>query len=276
MASAAEIQTGTEDLRLDLKERVAILTMNRPERRNALSGEMVEGYRRALPVLARDPDVGCVLVTGAGRGFCAGGDVKGMAARDGAGGGAPSLEGRIQSLLDDELAVSAALYEMPKPTIAALPGAAAGAGLSIALACDLRIAAESAVLTTAFAKIGFSGDYGGSWFLSRLVGTARARELYFLADRIDSKEAERLGIVNRVVPDAALADEAFALAGRIAAGPPIAHRYIKENLNRALVADLRTCLAGEATGMIRTGLTEDNREGIRSFVEKRDPVFRGR
>jgi 2-(1,2-epoxy-1,2-dihydrophenyl)acetyl-CoA isomerase len=199
-----------------------------------------------------------------------------MAAREEAGGGAPSLEGRIQSLLDDELDVSAALYEMPKPTIAALPGAAAGAGLSIALACDLRIAAESAVLTTAFAKIGFSGDYGGSWFLSRLVGTARARELYFLADRIDAKEAERLGIVNRVVPDAAIADEAFALARRIAAGPPIAHRYIKENLNRALVADLRTCLAGEAAGMVRTGLTEDNHEGIRSFVEKRDPVFRGR
>jgi 2-(1,2-epoxy-1,2-dihydrophenyl)acetyl-CoA isomerase len=199
-----------------------------------------------------------------------------MAARAEAGGGPPSLEGRIQSLLDDEIDVSAALHEMPKPTIAALPGAAAGAGLSIALACDLRVAAESAVMTTAFAKIGFSGDYGGSWFLSRLVGTARARELYFLADRIDAKEAERLGIVNRVVPDAALADEVLALARRIAAGPPIAHRYIKENLNRALVADLRTCLAGEAVGMIRTGMTEDNREGVLSFVEKRDAVFKGR
>ena len=165
---------------------------------------------------------------------------------------------------------------MPKPTIAALPGAAAGAGLSIALACDLRIAAEGAILTTAFAKIGFSGDYGGSWFLSRLVGTAKARELYFLSDRIDAKEAERLGIVNRVVADAALQDEVASLARRIANGPPIALRYMKENLNRALVSDLRTCLAAEAAGMIRTGTTEDNREAIRAFVEKREASFKGR
>jgi 2-(1,2-epoxy-1,2-dihydrophenyl)acetyl-CoA isomerase len=276
MTRAAQITTQTEDLLLEVKERVAILTMNRPDRRNALSSEMIEGYRRVLPVLARDPEVGCVIVTGAGRAFCAGGDVKGMAAADPARGPAASLEERIQALFDDEVAVSGALHEMPKPTLAALPGAAAGAGLSIALACDLRIAAESAILTTAFAKVGFSGDYGGSWFLSRLVGTARARELYFLADRIDAKEAERLGIVNRVVPDSAIAAEALALARRLAAGPPIAYRYMKENLNRALAGDLRSCLAAEAAGMIRTGTTEDNREAVRAFVEKRDPVFRGR
>jgi 2-(1,2-epoxy-1,2-dihydrophenyl)acetyl-CoA isomerase len=282
MTRAMEIDTGTEDLLLRIEERIATLTMNRPDRRNALSAPMMEGFRRALPILARDPDVGCVVLTGAGRAFCAGGDVKSMddarsTAGDGTEGGpAPSIEHRAQSLLDDELATSAALHEMLKPTLAVLPGPAAGAGLSIALACDLRIAAESAVITTAFARVGFSGDFGGSWFLTRLIGTARARELYFLPDRVDAKEMERLGIVNRVVPDTALEQEARALARRLASGPPVAYRYMKENLNRALAVDLRTCLADEAAGMIRTGLTEDNREAIRAFVEKRDPVFKGR
>ena len=276
MTRASEIETGTEELLIQVEGRVATLTMNRPERRNALSGPMMQGLRKALPVLASDPDIGCVILTGAGRAFCAGGDVKSMAEGRPAGGPAPSIEGRVQSLLDDELAVSAVLHEMPKPTIAVLPGAAAGAGLSLALACDLRIAAESAILTTAFARVGFSGDYGGSWFLSKLVGTARARELYFLSDRIDAKEAERLGIVNRVVSDGALQDEARSLAKRIASGPPIAHQYMKANLNRALVSDLRTCLAAEASGMIRTGTTEDNREAILAFVKKREPVFKGR
>ena len=273
---AAEIVTGSDDLLLRVEGGVATLTMNRPDRRNALSGPMMEGFRRALPVLARDPEIGCVVVTGAGRGFCAGGDMKGMAETRAAGGPGPTIEGRIQSLVEDQIEVSAVLHEMPKPTVAALPGPAAGAGLSIALACDLRIAAESAILTTAFARVGFSGDYGGSWFLTQLVGTAKARELYFLSDRIDAKEAERLGIVNRVVPDAALGDEVAALARRLASGPPIAYRYMKENLNRALVADLRTCLAAEAVGMTRTGTTEDNREAVRAFVEKREPVFKGR
>jgi 2-(1,2-epoxy-1,2-dihydrophenyl)acetyl-CoA isomerase len=275
MSRASDLQTGTEELILRLEGRVATLIMNRPKRRNALSGPMMEGFRRTLPVLARDPDVGCVVVTGAGRAFCAGGDVKAMAEGRPAGGPAPGIEDRIQSLFDSELEVSGTLHEMAKPTLAVLPGAAAGAGLSIALACDLRIAGESAILTTAFARVGFSGDYGGSWFLTHLVGSARARELYFLADRIDAKEAERLGIVNRVFADAALEKEAQKLARRLASGPPVAYGYMKQNLNRALVADLRTCLAAEASGMVRTGLTEDNREAVRAFVEKREPVFKG-
>jgi 2-(1,2-epoxy-1,2-dihydrophenyl)acetyl-CoA isomerase len=166
---------------------------------------------------------------------------------------------------------------MPKPVIASLPGAAAGAGLSIALACDLRIASERAILTTAFAKVGFSGDYGGTWFLTQLVGSAKARELYFLSDRIDAKEAERLGLVNRVVPDDALESETRALARRLAGGATVAYRYMKENLNRALEgASLEDCLDLEATHHVHTGLTEDHREAAKAFVEKREPVFRGR
>jgi 2-(1,2-epoxy-1,2-dihydrophenyl)acetyl-CoA isomerase len=277
MSEATPLDSGSEDLQARVEEGVAILTMNRPERRNAMSAGMMTGFRRLLPQLHRDASVRCVVITGAGRAFCSGGDVKGMAARPRGGGGeGATLEQRIEGLRRDQVTVSGAIYEMPKPTIAMLPGPAAGAGLSLALACDLRTAAESAILTTAFARVGFSGDYGGSWFLTRLIGTARARELYYLADRIDAKQAERLGIVNRVYPDAALEQETLALARRLAEGPSIAFRYMKENLNRALREDLRPCLDAEAAGMTLTGLTEDHREAARAFVEKRDPVFRGR
>ncbi len=166
---------------------------------------------------------------------------------------------------------------MPKPVIAALPGAAAGAGLSLALACDLRVAAESAILTTAFAKVGFSGDYGGTFFMTQLIGAAKARELYYLSDRVDAKEAERLGLVNRVVADAALESETRALATRIASGATIAYRYMKENIGRALSgASLEECLDMEATHHVHTGLTQDHRDAAQAFVEKRTPVFTGR
>jgi 2-(1,2-epoxy-1,2-dihydrophenyl)acetyl-CoA isomerase len=165
---------------------------------------------------------------------------------------------------------------MPKPTLAALPGAAAGAGLALALACDLRIASENAVMTTAFARVGFSGDYGGTYFLSQLVGTGKAREMYFLSERVDMKEAERLGLVNWVVPAEALQQKTMDVARRLASGPRVAYRYMKENLNRAAAGDTETCLDLEATHHIHTGLTEDHREAARAFVEKREPVFKGR
>src|SRR5690606_35035977 len=175
-----------------------------------------------------------------------------------------------------EHAIPLALHRLEKPTNAALPGAAAGAGLSLALACDLRIAAESASVTTAYARLGLSGDYGGTWFLTRLVGPAKARELYFLGERLHARACERLGLVNRVVPDAALADEAFAWAARIAAGPPIALRLMKDNLNRALVHDLAACLDVEAERMVESAQTEDYLEAVQAFTEKRPPTFQGR
>jgi len=280
------IDTGSEDLLGRVEEGIAILTMNRPEARNALSGPMMLGLARVMPELGDDPGVGCVLLTGAGGAFCAGGDVKGMAKRGGgvsaaahAAGIAPaqdSFEASVQGLRSSQNGIVGGICELRKPVIAALPGPAAGAGMSIALACDLRIAAESAFFTTAFAKVAYSGDFGGSWLLTRLVGTAKARELYFTADRIGAKEAERLGLVNRVVPDAALEGESMALARRIAAGPTVAYKYMKENLNRALDQGLRACMDVEAEQMVRTGLTEDHREAVKAFVDKRDPTFKGR
>ncbi len=272
------IETGTEHLQARVEDGVAILTMNRPERRNALSGEMLAGLALALDEAERALDVGCVVLTGAGGAFCAGGDVKGMAAGASAQKGErPSIDASIHAQRLSQRATSGRIYEMPKPVIASLPGAAAGAGLSIALACDLRVASENAIITTAFAKVGFSGDYGGTFFLTQLVGAAKARELYYLSDRLDAKEAERLGIVNRVFPESALEAKTLELARQLANGPRVAYRYMKENINRALRgAELGECLDLEATHHQHTGLTEDHREAAKAFVDKRTPTFKGR
>ena len=168
------------------------------------------------------------------------------------------------------------LHEMPKPTIAMLNGVAAGAGLSLALACDLRIAGHSARMTTAFTKVGLSGDYGGTWFLTQLVGTARARELYFTSDVLEASRIEALGLANRVVPDEELERETMALAARLANGPSVALRYMKRNLNVAEHGDLAAGLDSEAFGMLRCRASEDHKEASQAFVEKRPPVFKGR
>ena len=261
------------DLFEQAQDGVAILTMNRPDRLNALSRDMLDAMLLALPRLALDDSVGAVVVMGAGRAFCAGGDVKAMA--EGSDFNEVTLEERAQRLRA-RMEVSRWLHEMPKPTIAMIRGAAAGAGLALALACDLRIASDSAKFTTAFARVGFSGDFGGSYFLTRLVGTATARELYLTAEVFGASRARELGIVNRVVPDAGLEEETMSLASRLARGPRVAHRYIKRNMNAAESGTLAELLDLEAWHQARTGATDDHREGARAFAEKREPRFRGR
>jgi 2-(1,2-epoxy-1,2-dihydrophenyl)acetyl-CoA isomerase len=273
-----EIDTRTSDLLGRVDDGVAVLTMNRPERRNALSQAMLDGLARVLSEVEVDDDVGSVVLTGAGGAFCAGGDVKSMAGEgvSGARTGEPvSLDGVINRQRLNQRATSGRLWELPKPTIAALPGAAAGAGFSLALACDLRYAVEGAVLTTAFARVAFAGDYGGTWFLTRLVGTGKARELYYFSERLLAEEAERLGIVNAVFPKDTFEQEVMDRARRLAAGPRTAYRYMKENLNRAVNGELGECLDIEATHHVHTGQTEDHREAAQAFVEKREPKFRG-
>ncbi len=264
------VETGCAQLRCRLTQRVAVVTLDRPEARNALTLEMKQALRRLLPELGEDERVGCVLLTGAGRAFCAGGDTKVMAD-----GPPPAREPRIR-LLKREHEVPAAIHRLPIPVIAALPGPAAGAGFALALACDLRVMAESAFVTTAYARLGLSGDYGSSWFLTKLVGPARARELFFTSARLDAAECERLGLANRVLPDAELEAGSLELATRIASGPPIALRYMKENLNRALTEDLQSCLDIEAERMVQGAFTEDYVEAVKAFGEKRPPRFRGR
>ncbi len=260
---------------------VATLTMNRPEARNAMSGEMMAAMHEALPRLAADNAVRCVVLTGTGGAFCAGGDVKGFASEAGASQAedAPKrgfdLEGRAEGLRSG-MELSRLLHEMPKPTLAAIPGPAAGAGFSLALACDLRIALDTAKLTTAFSKVGLSGDYGGSFFLPYLVGQAKARELYFTAKVLSGAEAEAIGLVSRAVAadayEAAVAEQARELASL----PTIAVGYMKKNLNAAYGGNLSDAFDREALHMVRCFMTEDHKGAAQAFVEKRAPEFQGR
>jgi 2-(1,2-epoxy-1,2-dihydrophenyl)acetyl-CoA isomerase len=274
--SATSIDTGTTDLLASLDEGVMTLTLNRPEARNAMSGAMTSALAQQLAAAELDPGVKCVVLTGAGRGFCAGGDVKGMAARGDGTVGENTIDGAIHRQRVNQRATAGKLFKMPKPTIASLPGAAAGAGLSLALACDLRIMASDAIMTTAFAKVGFSGDYGGTYFLTQLVGSAKARELYYLSGRVSAEEALRLGLTNWVCPPEELAEKTREIALSLANGPSVAFRYMKENLNRAMAGEVDDCLDLEATHHVHCGQTADHREAAKAFVEKRQPVFAGR
>jgi 2-(1,2-epoxy-1,2-dihydrophenyl)acetyl-CoA isomerase len=274
--SPRTIDTGTEDLKADLDEGVLTLTLNRPEARNAMSTAMTDALARELAAAELDRAVKCVVLTGAGKGFCAGGDVKGMASRGDGGAAQNTIDQAIHAQRVNQRATAGKLFSMPKPTLASLPGAAAGAGLSLALACDLRIMASTAILTTAFARVGFSGDYGGTYFLSKLVGSAKARELYYLSERIGADEALSLGLANWVVGPDELAAKTREIALRLARGPTVAYRYMKENLNRAMAGELDDCLDLEATHHVHCAQTRDHREAAKAFVERREPVFEGR
>ncbi len=254
---------------------VLTLTFNRPEVRNAVTPYMLNRLGDELAAAELDNEIGCIVLTGAGGAFCAGGDVKAMASGHASGTEIDHVA-RMERQRADQRRTSLRLYEMSKPTIAMLPGATAGAGFSLALSCDLRVASETAVMTTAFAKVGLTGDYGGTYLLTQLVGPAKARELYLLADRIDMAEAQRLGIVNWVVPPDQLAAKTREVAERLANGPRVALRLIKENLNRALKSTFAECLDGESAGMAEARRTEDHREAAAAFAEKRTPVFKGR
>ncbi|HEY0435228.1 MAG TPA: enoyl-CoA hydratase [Phenylobacterium sp.] len=272
----AKLDTGTQDLLADLDDGVLTLTMNRPEARNAMSDAMNQALGKQLADAELNPDVRCIVLTGAGQGFCAGGDVKGMNERNSEGGSGPGIDHAIHRQRLNQRATAGKLFKIPKPTLAALPGAAAGAGLSLALACDLRIMATNAIMTTAFAKVGLAGDYGGTYFLTQLVGSAKAREMYFLSDRIAADEALRLGLTNWVCAPEELAAKTREIAGRLAAGPTICLRYMKENLNRAMAGDWDDCMDLEATHHVHSSQSADHKEAAKAFVEKRAPVFVGR
>ena len=246
------------------------ITMNRPDRRNALNADMTRGLVEAARRAAEDSDVRAVLLKGAGGTFCVGGDVKAMAVAT-----PRPLEERVTTLRKG-MEVSRILHQMQKPVVAQIDGAAAGAGLSIALSCDIRIASESAKITTAFAKVGFSGDYGGTYFLTQMLGSAKARELYLLSPVLTAKEALGLGMVSKVVPDAEIDKAAHELAMSLAQGPSVTLGYIKRNINNAETLSLEACFDAEAIHHSRCGETTDHKEASKAFVEKRTPTFVGR
>jgi 2-(1,2-epoxy-1,2-dihydrophenyl)acetyl-CoA isomerase len=260
------------DLLVDLQERVLTLTLHRPGKLNALSEGMIVSAIDQLTRAAVDPAIGAVVVTGAGRGFCAGGDVSAMA-------GSGSADASFERRVDRQNAIhelSRLLWEMPKVTIAAVNGAAVGAGLGIALSCDLCFASERARLGTAFAKVGLGGDFGTSWQLARKVGAAKAKELFFLGELLNAEHALALGLVNRVLPEQGFLHDVTAIARRIAHGPLVSFRYMKENVNLAQSIDFAGSLRREAVTHLRCSQTQDHREGVAAFAEKREPRFIGR
>jgi enoyl-CoA hydratase/carnithine racemase len=261
-----------ECLLYEVKDGIATLTLNRPERLNALGGTLRQDLHDAVTRAGADPEVRVMVVTGAGKGFCSGGDVKAMGEAKAGQRERPLLEkiapGRDRTLL--------AMREAPQPIIAAVNGAAAGAGMNLALGCDLRIASTAAKFTQAFVKRGLHPDWGGTYFLPRVVGMAKACEMIFTGEVIDAAEALRLGIVSRVVAPEELLPTAYEMARRIAAGPPVAIRLAKRSLYANEDLDLRGALQMETMAQNICFETEDATEGIRAFGEKRAPIFKGR
>jgi 2-(1,2-epoxy-1,2-dihydrophenyl)acetyl-CoA isomerase len=261
-----------ECLLYEMKDGIATLTLNRPERLNALGGTLRQDLFDAVTRAGADPEVRVMVLTGAGKGFCSGGDVKAMGEAKADQRERPLIEkiapGRDRTLL--------AMREAPQPIIAAVNGAAAGAGMNLALGCDIRIASTAAKFTQAFVKRGLHPDWGGTYFLPRVVGMAKACEMIFTGEVIDAAEALRLGIVSRVVAPEELLPAAYDIARRIAAGPPVAIRLAKRSLYANEDLDLRGALQIETMAQNICFETEDATEGIRAFGEKRAPTFKGR
>jgi 2-(1,2-epoxy-1,2-dihydrophenyl)acetyl-CoA isomerase len=255
-----------------VENKVATLTLNRPDKLNALSRDLIGQAIEVLKQWARDPEIGAIVLTGTGRAFCAGGDVSNMAKETAE---PETLEQQVDSLRQAQ-ELSWLLYNLPKVTIAAVNGFAMGAGLGICLSCDLRIASAQAKFGTAYAKVGFGGDFGTTWTLARYVGAAKAKEMFFLADIIDAAEAQRLGLINRIVTHDELTAQVNEIATRIAHGPLTSYRYMKANINLAQTVDFRTMLDREAETHLRCGMTDDHKEGVRAFMEKRAPSFTGK
>lgn len=257
-----------------IEDGVGRITLNRPERRNALSAEMVAELTAALRHLDERDDVAALLLTGAGRAFCSGGDVRAFHEQGGEGAGAAVAdEALVEQQRRDQRATVGAIYRSRKPVVAALPGAAAGAGLGLALAADLRIGSASTVMVSAFASVGLSGDFGTAWLLDRLVGPAKAREILFLSPRLSADECLRLGLLNRLVADDELERAAMDLARELAHGPSQALAGMKTNLLRAPLEDLEEAMDAEIPRHKATGTTKDHIEAVKAFMDKRRPEF---
>lgn len=273
-----------DDILTQLDNGVLTVTLNRPAALNGLTITMTRVLNDRLREAAASPDVRVVVLTGAGRAFCAGGDIKEFEAID-------RTDPQWLKWKDDpvwnDIDSSAErtrrasegpllLHNMPKPTIAMVRGACVGAALALASACDFRIVSDTALFSTAFARIGISGELGASYYVTKLVGVAKARELFFFADRVLAPEALQIGLVNKVVPDAELEKEVAVFARRLADGPPLAYRFIKANLNAAETQRAEEMVAIEALNQVRVLRSEDAKEAIAAFFEKRTPKFTGR
>jgi 2-(1,2-epoxy-1,2-dihydrophenyl)acetyl-CoA isomerase len=269
-----EMSGSSNELLVENQGRLRIITLNRPDRMNALTPDLHHNLQDAVVEAGKDPEVGAVALTGAGKAFCSGGDVR-RSSDDAARAERPeTVEERADKVIAHGL-TSITLHRMGKPTIALVNGAAAGSGMALALACDMRIMSSKAVMRTAYARIGLSGDLGLSYFLHRLVGPARAAELLFLNEKIDADICEQLGLANRVVRAEEFGAEAINLAEQLANGPTVALRCMKQNLQTAATGSLEQGVEREAYNTARCVRTKDVKEASLAFREKREPKFRG-
>ena len=263
---------------------IGLITFNRPERMNALAPDVSALLLPAIQDCASDPAVRCVVITGTGKGFCAGADIKSLNERQSAAAAQADKKAdpmadfhdRVRSLRERQNAMPLLLHTMPKPTVAIVNGFAIGAGFSIALGCDIRLAGSEAKLSTGYRNLALSGDFGGPYFLSKLVGDGLTRELLFTGEMMNAERALSLGIVNRVYPQATLMDEAMAFCRNLAEGPTLAMAMAKENLAAFAALGMQDSFDFEARNMILGMKSADHFEAVRAFVEKRKPMFKGR
>ena len=256
---------------IENKNNILHIKFNRPESKNAITRDMFEMLLTTLEQCKKDHDLRAIFLTGEGDAFSAGGDVKDMATKQ----DNSSLEEKTNSLRRI-MGVSELLYTLPIPSISIINGAAAGAGFAIALACDMRIATENAKFVTAFSKIAFSGDFGGSYFLTKIIGTAKARELFYLSEVINAEKAKDLGIVNNIIDSSEIDEYTSSLKNKFKDLAPIAIKYMKKNLNTAEVGDLNLSLNQEALHMMICSETEDHKNAAKAFVNKEKVVFKGK
>jgi 2-(1,2-epoxy-1,2-dihydrophenyl)acetyl-CoA isomerase len=263
----------SEDILFDLENKVLTITLNMPEKLNPIGDTMTPFAIERIKEAVTDTAVGAIVLTGAGRAFCAGGDVSNM------GGRGTAVPKTFEENVEHQRGrheLPLLLHSIPKVTIAAVNGHAMGAGLGLACSCDLRLSSEKGKFGTAFANVGLGGDFGTTWQLNRLLGEAKSKELFFLTDIIDAQEALRIGLVNRVLPEENFMGHVREIAERIANGPLVSYRWMKENLNESSHVDFKTMLDKEAVTHLRCAQTEDNKEGVAAFMEKRPAQYKGR